>query len=111
MADTKEESMLTTYDNPYDPFTHFDEWLTYDRMNGTDCCGVLNRMFNVVLSEEKLNEKNEDFIDEEIENRLLNKAAAKIVKLNPLTYLLVRPNDRRYTLSEEEFKKTIPKIH
>ncbi len=24
-----EEHMLTTVDNPYNPFTHFDEWLRY----------------------------------------------------------------------------------
>jgi hypothetical protein len=26
--------MLTTMDNPYDPFTEFDEWLAYDESSG-----------------------------------------------------------------------------
>jgi hypothetical protein len=26
--------MLTTVDNPYDPFTQFDEWLTFDESSG-----------------------------------------------------------------------------
>lgn len=27
-------AMLTTIDNPYDPFTQWDEWLKYDRDQG-----------------------------------------------------------------------------
>lgn len=27
-------SMLTTVDNPYDPFSQFDEWLAYDHQKG-----------------------------------------------------------------------------
>lgn len=110
MAEIDEESMLTTYDNPYDPFTHFDEWLAYDLRNGTDCCGILNRMYDVVCDEEKINKNSESFLDEETERILLDKATNKILKLNPLIYLTVHPNDKRYTLSEEEFKKTIPQI-
>jgi hypothetical protein len=26
--------MLTTIDNPYNPFTHFDEWLEFDQSSG-----------------------------------------------------------------------------
>lgn len=26
--------MLTTVDNPYDPFTQFDEWLQFDQSSG-----------------------------------------------------------------------------
>ena len=26
--------MLTTMDNPYDPFTQFDEWLQFDQRSG-----------------------------------------------------------------------------
>lgn len=28
------ESMLTTVDNPYDPFTQYDEWRAYDEAHG-----------------------------------------------------------------------------
>lgn len=26
--------MITTTDNPYDPFTHYDEWLVFDKLKG-----------------------------------------------------------------------------
>lgn len=29
-----EEAMLTTIDNPYNPFTQYDEWYNYDRYLG-----------------------------------------------------------------------------
>lgn len=38
------EYMLTTVDNPYDPFTHFDEWYEFDRLKGYDTCGYLARI-------------------------------------------------------------------
>ena len=36
--------MLTTIDNPYDPFTHYDEWYAYDRSKGYNTTGYLARM-------------------------------------------------------------------
>lgn len=39
-----EEYMLTTVDNPYDPFTQFDEWYEFDRLKGYDTCGYLARI-------------------------------------------------------------------
>lgn len=38
------EYMLTTVDNPYDPFTQFDEWYEFDRLKGYDTCGYLARI-------------------------------------------------------------------
>jgi hypothetical protein len=42
MADT--EYMLTTVDNPFDPFTRFDEWLAYDMMMGYHTSSFLARV-------------------------------------------------------------------
>jgi hypothetical protein len=49
MADTEDttEYMLTTVDNPFDPFTRFDEWLEYDTMKGYNTSGMLARIANV----------------------------------------------------------------
>jgi len=36
--------MLTTYDNPYDPFTEFDEWYAWDANAGYHTPGLLARV-------------------------------------------------------------------
>jgi len=36
--------MLTTVDNPYDPFTQFDEWYVYDTSSGYNTLGFLARV-------------------------------------------------------------------
>lgn len=39
-----EEIMLTTEDNPYDPFTQFDEWNAFDIQKGYCTCSYLARI-------------------------------------------------------------------
>jgi hypothetical protein len=41
------EYMLTTVDNPFDPFTQFDEWLTYDIQMGYNTTAFLARVAQV----------------------------------------------------------------
>lgn len=45
--------MLTTIDNPYNPFTQFDEWLQFDIEKGHRTCELLdsNSYTSVELSE------------------------------------------------------------
>lgn len=66
-------SMLTTIDNPYDPFTQFDDWFAFDEQKGYHTCAYLARLANT--SDELSDEEN----DAEIE-----KAIDSIVKLNVL---------------------------
>ena len=40
----EKEFMLTTYDNPYDPFTQFEDWYNYDTQNGYFTCAYLGRV-------------------------------------------------------------------
>jgi len=49
MTDTEEpiEYMLTTVDNPFDPFTRFDEWLEYDMRMGYHTSAFLARVARV----------------------------------------------------------------
>jgi hypothetical protein len=41
------EFMLTTVDNPFDPFTQFDEWMAYDVMMGYNTAAFLARVARV----------------------------------------------------------------
>lgn len=41
------EYMLTTIDNPFDPFTQFDEWLEYDIRLGYNTSSFLARIAKV----------------------------------------------------------------
>ena len=37
----EKDSMLTTFDNPFNPFTEFDRWWKEDLLLGHNCCGLL----------------------------------------------------------------------
>jgi hypothetical protein len=49
MADTTEptEYMLTTVDNPFNPFTRFEEWMEYDISMGYNTAAFLGRIAKV----------------------------------------------------------------
>lgn len=36
--------MLTTVDNPYDPFTEYDDWFAFDSRSGYNTPGLLARV-------------------------------------------------------------------
>ncbi|HEY6021400.1 MAG TPA: hypothetical protein VIY48_16290 [Candidatus Paceibacterota bacterium] len=58
--------MLTTTDNPYDPFTQFDEWYAYDTASGYHSSALLARVIRTSddLSEADQSVAIEDAIDE-----------------------------------------------
>ena len=41
---TTTQAMLTTIDNPYDPFTNYDEWFAHDAALGYHTPGLLARI-------------------------------------------------------------------
>ena len=45
--------MLTTVDNPFDPFTQFEEWYNWDEASGYHSTALLGR---VVISSDELSE-------------------------------------------------------
>lgn len=67
------ECMLTTIDNPFDPFEQFTQWFMFDIEKGYNSCSYLARIAN--LSDD-LSQKEKD---EEIE-----RAIDEIILVNPL---------------------------
>lgn len=75
-----EEVMLTTIDNPYNPFENFDQWYAFDEMaarreNRPTCCGYLARvsMNSDDVSDNEFNQVMNDVIDEICELNLSGK--------------------------------------
>jgi hypothetical protein len=66
MAADAEEYMLTTVDNPWNPYTNWDEWYAYDRSMGYDTPGYLARIAKTSfdLSDADQDQIIKDAIDE-----------------------------------------------
>ena len=46
LDELKQESyMISTSDNPYNPFTNFHEWFVYDETKGYHTCSLLARLY------------------------------------------------------------------
>ena len=50
---------LTTVDNPFSPFTQFDEWFQYDLAAGYDTLGMLAR---VAMVSDEMSDKDRDLV-------------------------------------------------
>lgn len=65
------EYMLTTLDNPFNPFTQFDEWFNYDVSKGYNTCAYLARVT-----------KSSDELSDEDQALAIDQAMNEIVGLN-----------------------------
>ena len=65
---------LTTFDNPYDPFTQFDLWFAFDVEKGYYSCSRLARVAKISeeMTEKEVSEEIERAIDEIIQYDFLN---------------------------------------
>lgn len=61
--------MITTFDNPYDPFTQFRKWFLFDIEKGYNTCGYLAR----------ISRTSDEFNDEE-NNKEIERAIDEIIK-------------------------------
>lgn len=68
------ECRLTTIDNPFNPFTQFDDWFLFDTEKGYNSCSRLDRITKISddMSEVEVNEEIERAIDEIIKYDFLN---------------------------------------
>ena len=74
----KEEIMLTTIDNPFDPFTQFQDWYTFDCGKRYDTYNYLDRVVNVT----------KDMTKKEVDEAY-NQGMKDIVFYNPELYRIV----------------------
>jgi hypothetical protein len=65
--------MLTTTDNPYNPFTQWEEWYAFDAEKGYNTPGILAKI--AVSSDE---------LPEELESLAIEEAIDEIVRINAL---------------------------
>ena len=66
--------MLTTVDNPFDPFEQFTSWFMFDEEKGYHTCSYLGRIARTSdqLSEEENELENERAIDEILKSDFRN---------------------------------------
>ena len=67
--------LLTTVDNPFDPFEQFDSWFMFDTEKGHNTCSLLARIAHITedLSEKEIEEEIERAMDEIIKYDFMNK--------------------------------------
>ena len=70
--DGVKDYMLTTLDNPWNPFTNYEEWLSFDVAKGYDTPGVLDR-FSITGNN----------LTEEENQKILNEAMDRIIDIDP----------------------------
>lgn len=71
MSEEIMDSMLTTVDNPYDPFDEWQKWYNYDRQLGYNTCQYLARI--ALVSPD---------LPEEIEDEIIEKAMDEIIDMH-----------------------------
>lgn len=73
MVDDTVEYMLTTVDNPWNPFTHFDEWRAFDEAAGYHTTSFLARVVRTsdALSDDQQSAAIELAIDEIVSENVL----------------------------------------
>ena len=69
--------MLTTIDNPYNPFTEWNEWLQFDLAMGYDTSGYLAR---VTITSDELSDADQDWAIEDAIDEIVRENVLGIYK-------------------------------
>lgn len=63
------EFMLTTIDNPFNPFTHYEDWYNFDTTSGYNTCAYLAR---ITKSSEDLSDLDQELAIDQAMNEIIN---------------------------------------
>lgn len=68
------DCMLTTFDNPFDPFEQFTSWFLFDVEKGYNTCGYLARIAKLSddMTQKEIDEEIERAMDVIISNDFMN---------------------------------------
>lgn len=70
--------MLTTVDNPYDPFTQWDEWYSWDESQGYHTTSLLARL---VITSDELSDADQDLAIEDAINDIVKENILGLYKM------------------------------
>lgn len=90
-----ESYMVTTADNPYNPFTQFDQWNALDKLFGYHTLSYLCRIYT-----------GSNELSEEDQTRLWNEAVDEVVQMN-LTGNYVRVTESGFKDQMKKYKELI----
>lgn len=78
-----EQFMLTTVDNPFNPFTQFNEWLVWDQQTGYNTLSYLGR---IVRTSDELSQADQDLAIEQAMDEIVSENVGLYKKVSaPLT--------------------------
>lgn len=82
--------MLTTYDNPWNPYEELDEWLIFDGLHGYNCMGITAI---IAPSSDKLSDtENDRLLDVALDNFCKHDILGLYVKVTPETAPIIAKN-------------------
>lgn len=84
------EYRLTTVDNPYNPFTNFEQWFLFDIEMGYNTCGYLARVTKLA-----------DDLTEQETTKEINRAIDEIIKYDYINIYKRVTKDDEITLDTE----------
>lgn len=79
-GESMDDYMLTTEDNPYNPFTHFDEWNAWDVRAGYHSLSLLAR---IIVTSSELSEADQDLAYQDAVDEILKENIIGIYKRVP----------------------------
>lgn len=87
--------LLTTIDNPFNPFTDWDSWYNFDQQKGYLTCQVLDKFY-----------KTSDLISQSLDEAMYDDALETIMDLYPY-YILVKRETKIKPVSIDKMEQIL----